>query len=414
MNESTLMKSQSLKIILLLIFNYIFAQHPMQRWGLDNQGGLIGINYNPKLPLPRELLQVNPSNAEIINLNNFYFDGGNQGGYWHEGMMVTDPDSGYIYGLSYDMGMYRIKMDGSSVEKTGIVSMNVQNWGLDGEGGLIGIGYDESTQQNYIIQVNVSTGAATKISSFYFVNSCWHPWMMVTDPKNGYIYANDCNGQLYRIIMDGSEVKKIGYLNKYFQQWGMDDKGGLIGIGYNETSEMNEIRQVDINTAEVTTIKSFAFNTGWWHPEFMITNPDSGLIWAMSFDGDTDDHYLYKIQMDGSKVENIGKLKRVSLSVEDDQFTPSAFLLKQNYPNPFNPTTTLRFDLPEVSDATITIFNMLGHKIRTFKMNNTPAGYHSIKWDATNDYGDPVGAGVYLYQLRANEFVKTKKMILLK
>ena len=93
---------------------------------------------------------------------------------------------------------------------------------------------------------------------------------------------------------------------------------------------------------------------------------------------------------------------------------PTEFALHENYPNPFNPTTTLRFDLPEVSDATVTIFNMLGQKIKTFNMNDTPAGYHSIKWNATNDYGDPVGAGVYLYQLRANQFVKTKKMVLLK
>jgi len=93
---------------------------------------------------------------------------------------------------------------------------------------------------------------------------------------------------------------------------------------------------------------------------------------------------------------------------------PNEFALHENYPNPFNPTTTLRFDLPEVSDATVTIYNMLGQKVRTFNMNDTPAGYHSIKWDATNDYGDPVGAGVYLYQLRANQFVKTKKMVLLK
>jgi flagellar hook assembly protein FlgD len=47
-------------------------------------------------------------------------------------------------------------------------------------------------------------------------------------------------------------------------------------------------------------------------------------------------------------------------------------------------------------------------------MQNTPAGYHSIKWNATNDYGDPVGTGVYLYQLQAKDFVKTRKMVLLK
>jgi len=93
---------------------------------------------------------------------------------------------------------------------------------------------------------------------------------------------------------------------------------------------------------------------------------------------------------------------------------PTVFALHENYPNPFNPSTTLRFDLPEVSDMTLTIYNMLGQKVRTFNMNDTPAGYHSIKWNATNDNGDPVGAGVYLYQLRANQYVKTRKMVLLK
>ncbi|MBH11133.1 MAG: hypothetical protein CMG74_12445 [Candidatus Marinimicrobia bacterium] len=93
---------------------------------------------------------------------------------------------------------------------------------------------------------------------------------------------------------------------------------------------------------------------------------------------------------------------------------PTEFALHENYPNPFNPTTSLRFDLPEVTDVTVTIFNMLGQKIKTFIMNDTPAGYHSIKWDATNDYGNPVGAGVYLYQLRANQFVMSRKMVLLK
>jgi hypothetical protein len=93
---------------------------------------------------------------------------------------------------------------------------------------------------------------------------------------------------------------------------------------------------------------------------------------------------------------------------------PVQFALHENYPNPFNPTTTLRFDLPEVSNLTLTIYNMLGQKVRTFNYQNTSAGYHSVKWNATNDYGDPVGAGVYLYQLQTKDFVKTRKMVLLK
>jgi len=101
------------------------------------------------------------------------------------------------------------------------------------------------------------------------------------------------------------------------------------------------------------------------------------------------------------------------LSTESEGI-PTEFALHENYPNPFNPTTTLRFDLPEVSDMTLTIYNMLGQKVRTFDYHNTSAGYHSVTWDATNDLGQQVGAGVYIYQLQTKDFVKTRKMVLLK
>ena len=57
---------------------------------------------------------------------------------------------------------------------------------------------------------------------------------------------------------------------------------------------------------------------------------------------------------------------------------------------------------------------MIVKKVNTFNMQNISAGHHSIKWNATNDLGDPVSAGVYLYQLQAKDFVNTRKMILLK
>jgi len=111
------------------------------------------------------------------------------------------------------------------------------------------------------------------------------------------------------------------------------------------------------------------------------------------------------------RVLFVNRYEYLSIAAEG---IPLEFALHENYPNPFNPTTTLRFDLPEVSDITLTIYNMLGQKVKTFNMQSTPAGYHSVKWDATNDSGDPVGAGVYLYQLQTKDFVKTRKMVLLK
>ena len=121
--------------------------------------------------------------------------------------------------------------------------------------------------------------------------------------------------------------------------------------------------------------------------------------------------------IDTVKASNANRILYINrydyLSTVNEQI-PTEFALYENYPNPFNPTTTLRFDLPEVSDVRVVIYNMLGQKIKTFNMNSISAGSHSIRWNATNDMGDPVGAGVYLYQFQAKNFVKTRKMILLK
>ena len=93
---------------------------------------------------------------------------------------------------------------------------------------------------------------------------------------------------------------------------------------------------------------------------------------------------------------------------------PDEFSLHQNYPNPFNPVTTLRYDLPEADLVSITIYDMLGREVKTLINQTQEAGYRSVIWDATNDYGKPVSAGIYLYQIHAGEYISTKKMVLLK
>ena len=90
------------------------------------------------------------------------------------------------------------------------------------------------------------------------------------------------------------------------------------------------------------------------------------------------------------------------------------FAIEQNFPNPFNPVTTLRYNLPENGNVNITIYGMLGKKVKTLINQTQDAGYRSVIWDATNDYGKPVSAGIYLYQIQAGEYIQTKKMVLLK
>ncbi len=90
------------------------------------------------------------------------------------------------------------------------------------------------------------------------------------------------------------------------------------------------------------------------------------------------------------------------------------YTLHQNYPNPFNPVTTLRYDLPDENHITLTIYDLNGKEINQLVNTNQPAGHKSVQWNATDMHGKPVSAGVYLYQIRAGEFVQTRKMVLLK
>ena len=96
-----------------------------------------------------------------------------------------------------------------------------------------------------------------------------------------------------------------------------------------------------------------------------------------------------------------------SLSVID-------YKIHNNFPNPFNPVTTLYYDLPEDVMVNITIYDMMGRIVSNLVSSQQNAGNKSIQWDATNNAGQPVSAGVYLYSIEAGEFRQTKKMVLLK
>ena len=93
---------------------------------------------------------------------------------------------------------------------------------------------------------------------------------------------------------------------------------------------------------------------------------------------------------------------------------PESYALEQNYPNPFNPSTTIRFDLPEANDVTLSIYNMRGQLIQTLHSGPIAAGHHSVRWDGKDNSGNTVSSAIYLYQLQAANFIQVKKMTLLK
>ena len=93
---------------------------------------------------------------------------------------------------------------------------------------------------------------------------------------------------------------------------------------------------------------------------------------------------------------------------------PNVFAIHQNYPNPFNPTTRINYDLPEDASVSINVFDLMGRSIKTLVNKKISAGFNSTLWDANNDYGESVSAGMYIYTIQAGDFKQTKKMLLLK
>jgi hypothetical protein len=93
---------------------------------------------------------------------------------------------------------------------------------------------------------------------------------------------------------------------------------------------------------------------------------------------------------------------------------PTKFMLSQNYPNPFNPSTNIEFSLPNEGNVELSIFDMTGQKIATLLNKNMHAGNYKVHWDGSTDLGNIISSGMYLYRLRTDGFVSSKKMILMK
>ena len=97
------------------------------------------------------------------------------------------------------------------------------------------------------------------------------------------------------------------------------------------------------------------------------------------------------------------------LAADDDDILPIEFSLAQNYPNPFNASTTIEFSLPEASEVTIHIYDILGRSIETLNNGTQTAGNHSVVWHADNQ-----PSGVYFYRIQAGNYSDQKSCLLLK
>jgi hypothetical protein len=102
------------------------------------------------------------------------------------------------------------------------------------------------------------------------------------------------------------------------------------------------------------------------------------------------------------------------LGMNDEAVIPDVFALHQNYPNPFNPVTTIRYDIPEQALVRIDIYNILGQKVAVLVEGLHEPGFHAVRWNGTNMYGNALSSGMYFYHIKAGDFRNVKKLLLVK
>jgi len=236
---------------------------------------------------------------------------------------------------------------------------------------------------------------------------------------SGTLFAAQKSGSLYKINLNTGEATLVGTASgiQYSSIAFNSDDGRLFAsISKFVGTEKDAIYIVDTTTAAVTLLgltgdgkstPSITFNVkdGTLYGLKGTQNEINKIITINTTTGTGTE--IASLGMSGLQTVFISSII-VDVEAENNNLLIS-YSLEQNYPNPFNPSTVISYQLPVSSDVTLKIYDILGNEIRTLVAEYKPAGKYEMEFNAK-----ALPSGVYFYQLKAGEFISTKKMILLK
>jgi len=239
----------------------------------------------------------------------------------------------------------------------------------------------------------------------------------------GFAFAT--NGQL--VFIENKKPNDVSEIDStYFHRvGGWDytrgaDWGDLDGDGNLDVIVAGNYRNV--YHVEYKGSGSFADSTSWEWSEFLNDTLGTPRYYYVSIPKNDMDG-------DGKREVVIGSLQRpdstraffivfesdVAVKVQAENEIPAGYYLYQNYPNPFNPITWIEFALPRDELVTVKIYSLDGREIKTLVENQSyPAGKHKISWDGTDNSGNKVASGAYIYKIKAGKFETSRKMLLIK
>jgi hypothetical protein len=124
---------------------------------------------------------------------------------------------------------------------------------------------------------------------------------------------------------------------------------------------------------------------------------------------------IYELEYVASEIRNFWETNfSEELGSENEAALPGVFALHQGYPNPFNPVTSIRYDIPEATNVQVSVYSLLGQKVKTLVSGAHQPGFYAVQWNGTNDQGNPVASGMYICRIHGDRFTAVKKLILMK
>jgi hypothetical protein len=349
-------------------------------------------------------------------------------------MILESRTSGWAWYLNYDWASFQERLTtlgntGYRIENIDTYGRYVYNyggtWTQDGQGWAWVLNYtDLNSFANVLTNWPLGTpryrpidfvlhpsGAQSTFGAVAVADNVGFAWIFNESSSNNFItWINSQYGLSRRIV----EIELY-----------LDPSGNVRYGGISENAGYAQQIAFGLTLSQFQTT-----NTQWINQGYRLVDFDK-----YAFQGNTyyaglwnNDGVGYAFSLDYNNLTNFQTMvnthisngfKPIVVDVYDDDWVVSLknqdgpdiknFMLAQNYPNPFNPSTTITFDMPRSAEVFLNIYNSLGEEITTLVSDRLSAGSYSYEWNASH-----LPSGVYFYKIQADDYIETKKMILIR
>ena len=357
-----MMKIYKAVIFLLILFGFkIYAQTSDLQFIADNNDG---ITYTVRI-------QIRGSNTFNLGTSNITFN--------YNSTNLSSPSLATAY--NFNSGSYSLDV---SEPTTGIASINIVYSGGTGNGTTVGTSYMNVVSVSF----NVNNSSGSSNLSF-----------RTTSPNKTGIFKDD-NATL---VSEGTwNSLNTSPLPVELSSFTASVNANNVNLNWKTATEVNnngfEIqRAISGQKSEISNWEKIGFIKGHGNS----SSPKEYSFTDKNITGGT--KFIYRLK----QIDNDGAYK-YSMEIEVE-VVPSTYELSQNYPNPFNPVTEIKYNLPAASRVVLNVYNIIGQQVASLVNGTIEAGYHSVTFD-----GSDLPSGTYIYRLQTNNFLQTKKMVLLK